>query len=340
MAIFKEEHHDKTLKSVLKKSEKALIDYNDLGIVFTPEHIVELICDLVELKKEDKVFDPACGTGNILVVAQHNVNGDISNYYGCELREDLSIVAKSSLCSENIYNWDFMKLDVDAMLLKNFTVGIMNPPYSLAKSKETANMSELSFVRRLLSCLRHGARCAVIVPLSTMVGKTTDDKKIKDHIIRSHTLEGVISLNKNTFYGVGTNTCIAIFTAHYPHPKDKVCKFINFEDDGWAVSKHIGLTKTETADEKRKRLIDCWLHGQQAETKFMVQTPIEYGDEWLHSFYYFNDEIPTDADFEKTIADYLTFEFSMIMQGRGYLFENNDDEKSVVDQPKVASLFD
>lgn len=41
---------------------------------------------------------------------------------------------------------------------------------------------------------------------------------------------------------------------------------------------------------------------------------------WLHSFYYFNDEIPNDEDFEKTIADYLTFEVNMITHGRGYLF--------------------
>ena len=37
----------------------------------------------------------------------------------------------------------------------------------------------------------------------------------------------------------------------------------------------------------------------------------------LHS-----DEKPTDADFEKAIGDYLTFEFSMIMQNRDYLFKN------------------
>jgi hypothetical protein len=55
----------------------------------------------------------------------------------------------------------------------------------------------------------------------------------------------------------------------------------------------------------------------------MVKTTIEPEDEWLHSFYYFNDEIPKQEDFEDTIADYLTFEFSMIMKGRDYLFEKN-----------------
>jgi hypothetical protein len=55
----------------------------------------------------------------------------------------------------------------------------------------------------------------------------------------------------------------------------------------------------------------------------MVKTTIEPEDEWLHSFYYFNDEIPKEEDFEKTVSDYLSFEFNMIMQGREYLFEEN-----------------
>ena len=43
-------------------------------------------------------------------------------------------------------------------------------------------------------------------------------------------------------------------------------------------------------------------------------------------FYYFNDQIPTDLDFEKTIGDYLSFEFSMIMANKEYLFENEENE--------------
>ena len=53
----------------------------------------------------------------------------------------------------------------------------------------------------------------------------------------------------------------------------------------------------------------------------VLRFSIEAEDEWLHAFYYFNDEIPTEKDFENTMADYLTFEFNMITHGRGYLFE-------------------
>ena len=53
----------------------------------------------------------------------------------------------------------------------------------------------------------------------------------------------------------------------------------------------------------------------------MVKSTVEATDEWLHSFYYFNDEIPSEDDFMKSIADYLTFEFDMVAHGRGYLFK-------------------
>ena len=68
-------------------------------------------------------------------------------------------------------------------------------------------------------------------------------------------------------------------------------------------------------------MLDCW-HGKisDAPSKFMVETTIEPSDEWLHSFYYYNDELPTENDFANTVADYLTFEFNMIAHGREYLF--------------------
>ena len=73
------------------------------------------------------------------------------------------------------------------------------------------------------------------------------------------------------------------------------------------------------AKDKRQHLLDVWFNRIESETKFCVKTKIEAEDEWLHSFYYFNDEIPKPEDFEQTISDYLTFEFSIVMQGKEYL---------------------
>lgn len=111
-------------------------------------------------------------------------------------------------------------------------------------------------------------------------------------------------------------------TAHEPHPKDKICKFIDFRDDGYETRAHVGLIEGDSAKDKRQHLLDVWFRRTETPSKFCVESTVEPDDEWLHSFYYFNDEIPTDADFEKSIGDYLTFEFSMVMQNREYLFDD------------------
>lgn len=313
-------------------------DGQTLGVVLTPHHITELFCDLVDIKKDDRVFDPCCGTAGFLISAMHrmeNMTNDkeekrqIKSHqlHGVEVREDMFSIATTNMIlrddgQSNLIPADFLSIKTEELREKNYTVGMMNPPYSQAKGKDTAHLSEISFTKHLLDSLADGARCAVIVPQSTMVGKSKEDKKLKKQILQNHTLEGVITLNKETFYRIGTNPCIAVFTAHKPHSDKKYCKFVNYEKDGFEINKHIGLVETERAKEKKAQLLNCWLHDAPAETKFMVKTTITPEDEWLHSFYYFNDEIPKDEDFEHTISDYLAFEFNMIMQGKEYLFEN------------------
>lgn len=314
-------------------------DGQTLGVVLTPKHITELFSELIELKPADIIFDPCCGTGGFLIAGMHKMLSEASEkerdiikkdrIHGVEIREDMFAIATTNMIlrgdgKSNLIKDDFLKRKSEDLRKNNYTVGYINPPYSQAKGKDTAHLSEINFIKHLLDSLADGGRCVAIVPQSTMVGKTKEDKLIKKRILEKHTLEGVITLNKNTFYGVGTNPCIAVFTAHKPHAAKKYCKFVNYEEDGFIISKHIGLVETERAKSQKAHLINTWLHDAPAETKFMVKTTIEPEDEWLHSFYYFNDEIPKDEDFEKTIADYLTFEFNMIMQGREYLFENKE----------------
>ncbi len=319
-------------------------DGQSLGVVLTPRHITELFCDLVDLKPTDVIFDPCCGTGGFLISGMHKMLLAAQNeaegkhirqnqIHGIEIRDDMFSIATTNMIlrgdgQSNLLCDDFLAKDTGKLQLKGggITVGFMNPPYSQAKDKSTAHLSELCFVRHLLDSVTAGGRVAVIVPVSAMIGKTKEDKAIKDYILKHHTLEGVISLNKDTFYRVGTVPCIAVFTTGEPHPQDKLSKFINFEDDGFEVKKHLGLVETERAKDRRQYMLDCW-RGNITDypSKFMVETSIEATDEWLHSFYYYNDEIPAEQDFMNSIADYLTFEFNMITHGRGYLFDKDGD---------------
>ncbi len=318
-------------------------DGQTLGIVLTPKHITDLFCELVDIKPNDVVFDPCCGTGGFLVASMHYMMQQTDDEYqlqhikeeqlhGIELQSYMFTIATTNMIlrgdgRSNLINGDFLQEEPNKLQLKQLTVGMMNPPYSQG-SKSNPDLYEINFIEHLLDSLSRGARAAVIVPQSSMTGKSKDEATTKANILKNHTLEGVISLHKDTFYGVGTIPCIAIFTAGKPHPKNKIAKFINFENDGYKVSKHIGLVETEQAKDRKQHLLDVWFERIEAQTNFCVKTTVEADDEWLHSFYYFNDEIPTDEEFEKTIGDYLTFEFNMIMQNREYLFEDIEDDKN------------
>lgn len=314
-------------------------DGQSLGIVLTPRHICDLFCDLLHIKEDDVVLDPCCGTAGFLVSAMHHMLAKAGTdeskrksikkkqLHGYELQSNMFAIAATNMIlrddgNSNIKCEDFLRQNPAEVQLKGATVGMMNPPYSQG-TKADPSQYELSFVEHLLDSLTESARAAVVVPQSSMTGKTKDEQTFKENIMKHHTLEGVITCNTDTFYGVGTNPVIAIFTAHEPHPKDKICKFIDFRDDGFEVRAHVGLVEGDSAKDKKQHLLDVWNEKVKAPSKFCVETTIKETDEWLHSFYYFNDEIPDDSNFEKAIGDYLTFEFSMIMQNREYLFEGD-----------------
>lgn len=313
-------------------------DGQTLGIILTPKHITELFCDLLQIKPNDKILDPCCGTAGFLIAAMNRMlekardnkqKEEIkrNQLFGIENEPSMYSIATTNMIlrgdgKSNLHYDNFLNQNPEEWHKKGFSIGMMNPPYSLAKNQQTAHLSELHFIKQLLNCLDNGARAAVIVPQSAMVGKNKVDKAIKEYILQHHTLEGVITLNPQTFFGVGTNPVIAIFTAHQPHPQKKYAKFINFKDDGYEVFPQVGLLPTERAKKRNKLLIDCWCNGKQASNEFMITSQVEPQDEWLHSYFYFNDAIPDEQDFMNTMADYLTFEFNMITHGKEFLFEN------------------
>lgn len=312
-------------------------DGQTLGIVLTPKHITDLFCDLVNIKPDDVVLDPCTGTGGFLISAMHNMlsqsdtetekkNIRQKQLHGYEIQPYMFTIATTNMVlrgdgKSNIRNEDFLKKS-PAYLQENImpTVGMMNPPYSQG-SKKNPDLYEIAFTEHLLDSLMVGGRAVVIIPQSSLTGKTKEEQSIKRNILKKHTLEGVVTLNKNTFYGVGTMPCIAVFTAGEPHSENKVCKFIDFQEDGFKVQPHIGLIETEQAKDRRQHLLDVWFGRIDVDNKFCVQSTVLPDDEWLHSFYYFNEDIPTEEDFKRAVSDYLSFEFSMVMDDREYLFK-------------------
>lgn len=343
--VFKNIKYQKTSEDFIGRFYGEFMSYSGgdgqtLGIILTPRHICDLMCDLLNVHPDDVVLDPTCGTAGFLISAMHRMLTQAGSeaqkksikkkqLHGFEIQSNMFAVAATNMIlrkdgNSNLECSDFLRKNPAQIQLKGATVGLMNPPYSQG-SKENQEQYELSFIEHLLDSLAAGGRAAVIVPQSSMTGKSKIEEQFKKAIMKKHTLEGVITCNTDTFYGVGTNPVIAVFTAHEPHDPEKLCRFIDFRDDGYEVRAHIGLVEGDSAKDKKQHLLDVWFGRTEAPSKFCVESTVKPDDEWLHSFFYFNDEIPTDADFEKTIGDYLTFEFSMIMQNREYLFKKNND---------------
>ena len=75
--------------------------------MLTPRHITELFCDLVDLKPDDIVFDPCCGTGSFLIAAMSRMLNAADEFqrknikqkriHGIEAREDMFSIATTNM---------------------------------------------------------------------------------------------------------------------------------------------------------------------------------------------------------------------------------------------------
>ncbi|MDW5299103.1 MAG: N-6 DNA methylase, partial [Sedimentibacter sp.] len=173
-------------------------DGQTLGIVLTPKHITELFCDLLDLKSKDVVFDPCCGTGGFLIASMHSMlkqatdsteqdNIKQKQLHGLELQPYMFTIATTNMIlrgdgKSNLINEDFFKHSPSKYQLKQATVGMMNPPYSQG-SKANPELYEINFTEHLLNSLVKGGRCAVIIPQSSLTGKTNEEQQIKENIL-------------------------------------------------------------------------------------------------------------------------------------------------------------
>lgn len=326
-------------------------DGNSLGIVLTPHHVTDLMAELIDVNSDDVLLDPAAGSAAFLIAAMRLMFDDAAARYdgdeletklneikkyqlhGVELQEKLFAIGTTNMIlrgdgKANFQRNSFFDVQRDGFFpldperpgkLEGFTKVLMNPPYSQSKDKTTRHLSELSFIHRALGMLETRGRLAAIVPQSAMVGKTKEDKALKAQILKHHTLDAVLTMNPDTFHGVGTHVVIALFTAGVPHPATKKTAFVNFKDDGYKVRQHVGLVDDGRAEDRRKHLLSVLNDGVPDDTRFIVRSEVTATDEWQHSYFYFNDQPPSYEDFYKTVADYVTWQVDMHAHGLGEL---------------------
>lgn len=192
------------------------------GRIFTPPRLARLLCLLVDIQRDDRVWEPCCGNGHLLAHIYPQLTGDLfstEQLYGCDLDESCAFEAWMRLYLSGIQAPRIQHIDTlgshfhDTVLEpcngKGFATAILsNPPFSgvtdsadLGKSLERlgTTKTELLFLEMVLQGLQPEGRAAVIVPEGVLFGSTKAHRSLRHRLVRENTLHAVISLPKGTF---------------------------------------------------------------------------------------------------------------------------------------------
>lgn len=299
-----------------------------LGIVLTPPHITELFSELAQVNKNSIAYDNCTGTGGFLISAMKKMIADAkgdsekikqiksSQLIGVEWQSHIFALAVSNMYIHQdgktcIYNGSCFDEDIiEQVKKKKPTVGFLNPPY---KSDKKTDTDELEFILNNLECLVDGGTCIAIVPMQSALATSGKVLEFKKKLLEKHTLEAVLSMPDELFFNskVGVVSCVMIFKAHKPHPKNKETYFGYYKDDGFVKRKIQGRFD---AYGKWESVKDKWISyyiNRKEEAGFSVNKIVNAEEEWCAEAYMQTDYSKVcDSDFENTVLNYVTFLFN------------------------------
>jgi len=295
-------------------------DGNGLGIVLTPKHLTDFMCEVGGINQNSKVVDICCGSGSFLVTAMSKMCKDASptkvdeikasSLYGIELDIELFTLAITNMIvrqdgKSNIVHGDCFGKEAKTELLKNypetqFSLGLINPPYS------QKDHSELAFIEKMLSFLAPNGLGVAVVPMSCAIGTKFKDERRR--LFSKHTLEAVFSMPDDIFYPTGTNVCVMVWQAHKPHNETHKTFFGFCKNDGFVKRKKLGrIDAKELWEGIKKEWLELYRDKKVIDGKSALQA-VKHTDEWLPEAYMKTDySTLTQEDFEKTVRDYLAY---------------------------------
>lgn len=294
-----------------------------LGIVLTPPHITELFSDLAQVNKNSIAYDNCTGTGGFLISAMkkmiENAKGDQdkikeikkNHLIGVEYQSHIFALAVSNMYihqdgKTNIINGSCFDEDIiKEVRSKKPTVGFLNPPYKADKKKDT---DELEYVLNNMECLVDGAKCVTIVPMQSALAQSGKVYELKKKLLEKHSLEAVLSMPDELFFNsnVGVVSCIMVFTANKPHPKNKETFFGYFKDDGFVKRKVQGRIDAYGKWTKIKQEWLTYYLNRKSKPGFSINTCVTAEDEWCAEAYMETDYSKLSKDhFLKTLKSFV-----------------------------------
>lgn len=210
------------------------------GEFFTPQSVSKLLAKIVMLGKDEdnkinKIYDPACGSGSLLLQAKKQFTEHIieDGFYGQEINMTTYNLARMNMFLHNI-NYDKFSIERGDTLLdpkhgndKPFDAIVSNPPYSIkwigsddptlinddrfapAGVLAPKSKADFAFIMHSLSYLSAKGRAA-IVTFPGIFYRGGAEKKIRKYLVDGNFVEAVIQLPDNLFFGTSIATCILV----------------------------------------------------------------------------------------------------------------------------------
>jgi len=216
------------------------------GEFYTPRAVVRLMIRILDPKGGETIYDPACGTGGMLLEALHHVRkagGNIrtlwGKLYGQEKNLTTSAIARMNLFLHGVEDFEIVRGDTlrqpafySGDSLAAFDCVIANPPFSLEKWGEEvwekdpfgrnfagmppAKSGDYAWVQHMIKSMApKTGRMAVVLPHGALF-RMAAEGKIRQKILGMDILDAVIGLGPNLFYGTGLAACILVFRERKP----------------------------------------------------------------------------------------------------------------------------
>lgn len=237
----------------------------DAGQFRTPRHIIDFIVEAVNPTKDDKVLDPACGTGGFLISAyknilkQHDGKDDpkkkekpltpdqrrtlMQNFEGYDIDPGMVRIAQVNMYLHQFKNPKIVQYDslsMDERWNDKFDVILANPPFMSPKGGIKphskfgiqSTRSEVLFVDYIMNHLRPNGRAGIIVPEGIIFQSGTAYKQLRKNLVNDG-LYAVVSLPSGVFQPYsGVKTSILFFDNDIAK-KTKDLLFIKINNDGF-----------------------------------------------------------------------------------------------------------
>ncbi|MDD2267067.1 type I restriction-modification system subunit M [Sulfuricurvum sp.] len=250
------------------------------GEFFTPSEVSTLLAKLVEPKEGDRILDPTCGSGSLLIKASKEVGSPNFAIYGQEKNGQTH-----ALCRMNMYlheindakiEWgDTIRnpLHIEDDKLMKFDVVVANPPFSLDKwgadfaendpyrrfndyGIPPKSKGDYAFVIHMIKSLNENGRMGVVLPHGVLF-RGASEGKIREKLINENLLDAVIGLPANLFFGTGIPATILVFKKNRTH------KDILFIDASREFDK--AKSQNNLTDEYITKILDTYKNRSEIE---------------------------------------------------------------------------